>query len=352
MKKLRDMIVSPQTTLRDAIAHIDSTGSQLAVVLHEDGRLAGLLSDGDVRRAILRGCDMQAPVADFMNCNPTTASISTTSSELLALMRRKVLRHIPLVDENLRVVEIVTLEVLTGVVEHPNWVVLMAGGLGTRLRPLTKTCPKPMLHVAGKPILEGILENFLEQGFRRFYLSVNYLAETIQDYFGDGTRYGAEIRYLHENKRLGTAGALSLLPTLPVEPILVMNGDLITRMRFDEMLKFHEEHRSSATMAVREYDFQIPYGVVNIDGVRITSIEEKPVHNFFVNAGIYALSPEVRGYIPGDTHFDMPMLFDKLRDGGIVTTAYPLHEYWLDVGRMEELERARSICSASGKDTC
>lgn len=342
MKNFRNVIVTPRTLLREAIARIDSTGLQLALVLHDDGRLAGMLSDGDVRRAILRSCDLTTPVADLMNLHPVTAHVSTSSRELLALMRRRGLHHIPLLDDEHKVVDLATLDALTGVTERPNWVVLMAGGLGTRLRPLTEKCPKPMLHVGGKPILENIMESFVEQGFRQFFLSVNYLAEAIKGYFGDGSRHGVEIRYLQESKRLGTAGALSLLPDRPTDPLMVMNGDLLTRVRFDQMLRFHEDHAAMATMAVREYDFQVPYGVVNIDGTSITSIDEKPVHRFFVNAGIYTLAPESLERIPADMFFDMPTLFEKLQADGQTTSAYPLREYWLDVGRLDEFERAQS----------
>lgn len=348
MKSFRNVIVTPQTLLRDAISRIDSSGLQVALVLHDDGRLAGMLSDGDVRRAILRSCDLNTPVAEIMNLNPVTAHICTSTHDLMALMRRGGLHHIPLLDDEKKVADLATLDVLAGISERPNWVVLMAGGLGTRLLPLTEKCPKPMLHVGGKPILESIIESFVEQGFRKFFLSLNYLAESIQDYFGDGGHHGVEILYLHEKKRLGTAGALSLLPDRPTDPMIVMNGDLLTRMRFDQMLKFHEDHAAMATMAVREYDFQVPYGVVNINGTSITSIDEKPVHRFFVNAGIYTLAPESLEHIPADVFFDMPTLFQNLQTNRQTTSAYPLREYWLDVGRLDELERARSEWETNG----
>lgn len=341
MKDWKQIVVSPETTLRDAIARIDGSGLQLALVLDRDGRLAGVLSDGDIRRAILRGCDLAAPTADVMNCSPTTAPVTSASNELLALMRRKVLHHVPLLNGEMQVVGLATLDGLTGVLERPNWVVLMAGGLGSRLMPLTENCPKPMLQVGGKPILESILESFSEQGFRKFFLSVNYLAHAVRDHFGDGSQWGVDISYLHEDKRLGTAGALSLLPERPSDPLVVMNGDLLTRVRFDNMLNFHSEHGAVATMAVREYDFQVPYGVVQLNGSNIAAIEEKPVHRFFVNAGIYTLSPEAFEHIPDGTFFDMPTLFDRMLAAGHQTSAYPLREYWLDIGRLEEFERAQ-----------
>ncbi len=341
MKDWEKIVVSPQATLRDAIARIDGSGLQLALVLDRDGHLAGVLTDGDIRRAILRGCDLASPTADVMNRNPTAAPASARNHELLALMRRKVLHHIPLINDLKQVVGLATLDGLTGVLERSNWVVLMAGGLGSRLMPLTENCPKPMLQVGGKPILESILESFSEQGFRQFFLSVNYLAHTVREHFGDGSQWGVNISYLHEDKRLGTAGALSLLPERPSEPLVVMNGDLLTRVRFDNMLNFHVEHGAAATMAVREYDFQVPYGVVQLNGSFISAIEEKPVQRFFVNAGIYTLSPEVFEHIPNDVFFDMPTLFERMLAAGHPTTAYPLREYWLDIGRIEEFERAQ-----------
>lgn len=348
MKDWKQIVVSPETTLRDAIARIDGSGLQLALVLDRDGRLAGVLSDGDIRRAILCGCDLATPTAKVMNCSPITAPANATSSELLALMRRKVLHHVPLINSEMHVVGLATLDGLTGVLERPNWVVLMAGGLGSRLMPLTENCPKPMLQVGGKPILESILESFSEQGFRKFFLSVNYLAHAVRDHFGDGSQWGVDISYLHEDKRLGTAGALSLLPERPSDPLVVMNGDLLTRVRFDNMLKFHSEHGAVATMAVREYDFQVPYGVVQLNGSNIAAIEEKPVHHFFVNAGIYTLSPEAFKHIPNGTFFDMPTLFDRMLAAGHPTSAYPLREYWLDIGRLEEFERAQHEWSNGG----
>lgn len=350
MKNWKESVVAPQTPLRDAIVRIDRSGQQIALVVDDAGRLAGVLSDGDVRRAVLRDLDLSAPTSGFMNPFPTTALATASPTEQLAIMRRKVLRHLPLLDATGCVVGLSTLDSLMGGMERLNPVVLMVGGLGTRLMPLTRNCPKPMLPVGGKPILESILESFYEQGFRRFYFSVNYLAQTFKDHFGDGSRWGVDICYLHEDKRLGTAGALSLLPELPDEPLLVMNGDLLTRVRFDNLLDFHAEHQALATMAVREYDFQVPYGVVRLDGDRILAIEEKPVQRFFVNAGIYALSPEAISLIPRDTFFDMPSLFEKLMQAKHPTSAYPLREYWLDIGRIEEFERAQLEWTAQGND--
>ena len=218
----------------------------------------------------------------------------------------------------------------------------MVGGLGTRLRPLTETTPKPMLHVGGKPILQTIVEKFVNYGFVDIIMCVGYKSTIIQDYFGDGSRFGANIEYVLENKRMGTAGALSLLneTQLPKEPFFVMNGDLLTNVNFENMLEYHISHNAMATMAVREYDFQVPYGVVNIKNEKILSIEEKPIHKFFVSAGIYMLDPKCIDYIPKNEFYDMPTLFEKLIADNKETLSFPIREYWLDIGRIEEYERA------------
>ena len=350
MRNWRDVVVAPDTPLREAIACIDRAGLQLALVLDAGGRLVGVLSDGDVRRAVLRGIPLSVPTSEVMNKHPTVAPASASRPELLRIMRRATLRHVPLVNGEQQVTGLATLEGLVGGTERSSWVVLMAGGLGLRLMPLTKAVPKPALRIGGKPILEITLERFHDQGFRRFFIAVNYLAQTFKDHFGDGSRWGVDIAYLHEDQYLGTGGALSLLPEAPTEPVIVMNGDLLTRVRFDSLLDFHLEHRAVATMAVREYDLEIPYGVVKVSGSSLIAVEEKPVQRLFVNAGIYALSPECLSHVPRDTAFDMPALFERLLRQGQPTAAYPLHEYWLDIGRIEEFERAQREWGIEGEE--
>jgi dTDP-glucose pyrophosphorylase/CBS domain-containing protein len=341
MRNWEGVIVSSETTLADAIARVDASGLQVALVLAPDRKLLGILTDGNIRRAILAGKSLQVPVSDAMNAMPTSIAATTPREDMLALMRRTLMHHLPLVDEAGRVVGLVTLDELIGATDRPNWVVLMAGGLGTRLQPLTDDCPKPLLLVGGKPILETIVENFAEQGFKRIFLSVNYKATMIREHFGTGARWGVRVEYLDEQTPLGTAGALSLLPERPETPLVVMNGDLLTRANFDTVLEFHHSQGAAATMAVREYDFQVPYGVVRLKGTDIQAIEEKPVQRFFVNAGIYVLSPDALAHVPERTFVDMPALFERLMAAGRSTVAYPLREYWVDIGRLEELERAQ-----------
>jgi dTDP-glucose pyrophosphorylase/predicted transcriptional regulator len=340
MRNWRDVLIPPSATLGDVLARIDTSGYQIALVVERDDRLLGVVTDGDVRRAILQGMQLSSAVTVVMNKAPVTARQGAGSREQLAAMRRHVVHQLPIITENNTVVGLVLIDDLIGATEKPNWAVLMAGGLGARLRPLTESVPKPMLVVRGKPILEGILENLVNEGFRKFFVSVNYRAEMIMDHFGDGSSWGIEISYLREDTRLGTAGALSLLPGVPQHPILVMNGDLLTRANVSSLLEFHEAHKSVATMAVREYDLQVPYGVVHTSGDRITAVVEKPVQKFFINAGIYVLSPQALTQIPADTYFDMPNLFDRLNGSGALTIAFPLRDFWLDIGRVEDYVQA------------
>jgi dTDP-glucose pyrophosphorylase len=336
----QDVIVAPDTPLKEAIACIDASGLQVALVLDADGTLAGVLTDGDVRRAVLSGRALHSPVAEAMNRHATVVAQGATPRHMLALMRRKSIHHLPIVDDRRRVTGLATLDELIGSAVRPNWVVLMAGGLGTRLQPLTQECPKPLLPVGGKPILETIIEGFAEQGFKRIFLSVSYKAEMIREYFGSGEAWGVELQYLHETARMGTAGGLGLLSERPTAPLIVMNGDLLTRVNFDNLLRFHEAQGAAATMAVRDYELRVPYGVVRLDGARIQGIEEKPARSFFVNAGIYALSPEVLDHVPPGRECDMPELLETLIAAGRNVAAYPLREYWIDIGRLEEFERA------------
>lgn len=340
MKDWKDILVAPDTSVRETIQIIDAGAMKIALVVDNHKCLIGTITDGDIRRGILAGVPLDAPAERVMNPQPTTATMDESRDAIMAIMRNKCLQQIPLLDENNRVVGIEFLENLLKIRHRKNPVVLMAGGLGTRLHPLTNDCPKPLLKIGSKPILEIILENFIEFGFSRFYLSVNYKAQMIEDYFGDGSRWGVEISYIRETTRMGTAGALSLLPEQFADAVVVMNGDILTKVNFDQLLNFHMEQRSTATMCVREYDHQIPYGVVTIDGERLVSIEEKPIRKFFVSAGVYVLEPETLASVPTDTLFDMPTLFENLLERAAPVVVFPVREYWLDIGRMDDLERA------------
>lgn len=340
MKNWRELVVRPEAAIRETIGRIDAAGLQIALVADANDRLIGTVTDGDVRRGILRGVSLDDPVSTIMNRKPVKARPEDDRETVLTLLRTMRLRQIAIVDASDCLVGIEVLDDLLESKHRPNPVVLMAGGLGTRLRPLTEDCPKPMLKVGGRPILETILLSFLNVGFSRFYFAVNYRAEMIREYFGNGSRWGAHIDYLEEDRKLGTAGALSLLPEASTLPLFVMNGDLLTKVNFDQMLDFHTVHGSAATMGVREYDFQVPYGVVRLRNHKILEVAEKPVQRFFVNAGIYVLNPEAVAMIPRGEPYDMPTLFADLMRRGKECGAFPIREYWLDIGHHADLERA------------
>ncbi len=342
MHHWKKTILSQSDTLEKAIKVLEKGAMRIALVLDECGRLQGTITDGDIRRALLHHFGMDALVVDVMQENPTTAKVSDGHDAILAMMKSKDILQIPVLDTDGCVVGLETLQKLIDGIKHDNPVFLMAGGFGTRLYPLTKDTPKPLLKIGSKPILETILNQFIDAGFHNFYISTHYKAEMVREHFGDGSEWGVNIQYVHENKPLGTAGALGLLPKQFTDlPIMMMNGDLLTKVNFEHLLIFHQEQEGLATMCVREYDFQVPYGVIETNGNQITSIIEKPVHNFFVNAGIYVLEPELVQKVNGFGYLDMPNLLEQQIEAGAQINSFPVHEYWLDIGRMEEYERAK-----------
>jgi dTDP-glucose pyrophosphorylase len=340
MKNIENIKLNQNATIHEALQVINQGAMQIALVIDENNKLIGTISDGDIRRALLKRIDLDSSVETIIYKTPTIAKISDTKEEILKLALSKKLHQIPIVDDNGKIVGIQEIEELIKPKEKTNKVILMVGGLGTRLRPLTENTPKPMLKVGNKPILQTIVEKFSEYGYTNIVMCVNYKSHIIQDFFGDGSEFGVNIEYIFEEQRMGTAGALSLLKEKPTEPFFVMNGDLLTNVNFEYLHDFHISNNAMGTMCVREYDFQVPYGVVNINGSKILSIEEKPVQKFFVSAGIYMLSPDVLKYIPKNEFYDMPTLFEKLISEKQNAISFPLREYWLDIGRMEEYKKA------------
>lgn len=342
MFTLQDITVRPHITIRETLQIIDKSSKQIALVVDEDNKLIGTLNDGDIRRGLLKGFTLSDTIENIYFRTPTVANINDSKETIIKLATTKKILQIPLIDNDGILVGLKNLDELIDQQKKPNKVILMVGGLGTRLRPLTENTPKPMLQVGNKPILQTIVEKFSEYGYDNIIMCVNYKSQIIQDYFGDGSQFGVSIEYIMENKRMGTAGALSLLPELPTEPFFVMNGDLLTNVNFEHLGDYHLAHQSKATMCVREYDFQVPYGVVNIDNGKITSIVEKPLHKFFVSAGIYMLSPDIIHYIPKNQFYDMPTLFEQLIENKENVLSFPIHEYWLDIGRVNDYERANN----------
>ena len=341
MRKVDKICLPPEATIRQALEAIDRGSMQIALVVTDGNRLAGTITDGDIRRGFLKGRGLADPIEGLFNDHPVTGDINSSREDLIQLALARNIKQVPVVDRDGVLIGIEHVDDYLKVAEKPNLVILMAGGLGTRLRPLTDSTPKPMLRIGSKPILETIINSFVQCGFRNFLISVNYRAEQIMEYFQDGSRFGVSIGYLIEKKRLGTAGALSLLEERPAHPFIVMNGDLLTGLNFDHLLNYHVHAQADASMCVRDYEFQVPFGVVRTEGARIVSIEEKPSHHFYVNAGIYVLEPEIVSLVPRDTFYDMPQLFEDLIAAEKKICSFPVKDYWLDIGRPTEFEQAQ-----------
>lgn len=335
----KEILISPTTPIINTMKVINQTAMQFAVVVDQDNRLLGTITDGDIRRGLLKGMDLQTPISEAMNHYPIYAEEGKKIRHYKRIIKENHLKQLPIVNKSMEIRNVI-FEDDSSLLEKENQVILMVGGLGTRLRPLTNELPKPMLHVGGKPILETIIEGYKEYGFIHFVLSVNYKKEIIMDYFKDGSEWGVHITYIEEDKKLGTAGALSLLKEKPTCPFLVMNGDLLTKINYDKLLNFHKENQSVGTMCVREYEYQIPYGVIETENQQLLSIVEKPVKKSFVNAGVYVLSPEILDFIPYDRFYDMPDLFKLLIEKKRNITAFPISEYWMDIGRIADYEKA------------
>lgn len=341
VKSWRKTVIKKDATIKQACEILDASALRIVLVVDENEKLLGVVTDGDVRRALLKHFSFEIPVSEIMNAQPKTAKNFWSRHDLLTLFHQHQLLQAPLVDEENKVIGLINLQDLSRKQKYDNPIFLMAGGFGTRLRPLTNNCPKPMLKVGDRPILERILMHFVEAGFYRFYISTHYLPDKIQDYFQDGKQWGINIHYVHEEQPLGTGGALGLLPHDELDqPIFLMNGDLLTTLDLLEFLEFHQSQSGIATMCVRSYDHQIPYGVVTAEGAQVRTIVEKPVLNFFINAGIYLLEPAVVKSVAPGTYIDMPTLLEREVAGGSIVNIFPIHEYWLDIGRVDDYKAA------------
>ena len=337
----KNRCLGPDGTVRDALAAIEGARGATALILDKDGRLLGTVSDGDIRRGLLRGETLESPVTTVMFTQPVTAASDTPRDALLSLMQAHEIRDVPLIDADGRLVAVRELRELLAADIRDNEVVIMAGGRGRRLMPLTETVPKPMIEVHGRPLLEIILARLIRQGFRKFRFSVHYLSHVIKEHFEDGARWGVSIHYIEETRPLGTGGALSLIEDPPEHALVVMNGDVLTNLDVGWMVEHHERARAAATVGVREHEMQLPYGIFATEGERVRGFREKPVMNFSINAGIYVLEPEVLTLREKGTTFDMPDLIEDCLKSGKLVSAYQITEAWHDVGEMAELERAR-----------
>ena len=341
MHDWKEATVPPSATIREAMQRIESSELQIALVVDADGVLVGIATDGDIRRGLLNQVSLDDSIQTVMNTDPLVVGTGDDAQSVIDLMVERQHQQVPVVDPVGRLVGLEKIDQVIRPQKRPNPVMLMAGGLGTRLRPLTDSCPKPLIEVGDRPILQTILESFVMQGFVDFYFSVNYRSDMIREHFGDGSKWNVSIQYIEETKRLGTAGPLGLLPSRPADPLIVMNGDLLTKLNFARFLDYHVDQDMMATMGVREYSMQVPYGVIEVNGQRIANIKEKPTECYFVNAGVYVLNPDALDYIPRDEFYDMPTLYERLIAEDHPVTAFPIQEYWRDIGRPEDLETAK-----------
>jgi dTDP-glucose pyrophosphorylase len=329
----KKILLKPTDTIRQALGKINGESLRIALVVDEEKKLIGVITDGDVRRALLNNGTLDSNVLEVMNIKPLTAEFDTPRDELVTMMRKADLLSIPLLDNGV----LVGLEMLLGSGSEKklqNPIFIMAGGFGTRLAPLTDACPKPLLKIGGKPLLEIHLNNFIKAGFENFYISTHFLPGMIRDYFGDGRKWNVNIKYVYEETPLGTGGALALLPdNIPKLPIIMVNGDVLTELNFMRLLDFHNKNKSIATMCVRDYEFQVPFGVIHGVAGKVTSMSEKPVHRSLINAGIYVLDLEIVKSVAKNRTVDMPTILQERLNNGCSVGMFPIHEYWLDIGQ-------------------
>lgn len=339
---IKSISISKYDSIAEALRVIDKSSKQIALVIDDKQKLLGTITDGDIRRELLAGGSLSDSVEKIYFKKPVVCHIGDSRDAIYEVAFSRSLKQIPILDDSGMVVGLELFEDLLRRSKKQNKVVLMAGGLGARLGDMTKSAPKPMLKVGDRPILETIIYNFAKYGFTEIVLSVNYLSHIIENYFGDGSKFGVSIEYIHEKERMGTAGALSLMRGKFLEPFFVMNGDILTNTNFEHLCNHHHSCNALATMCVKEYDFQVPYGVVGIENGRISSVEEKPVYKFFVSAGIYMLSPEALDFVPDNQFYDMPTFFEKIISENKNVLSFPIKEYWIDIGITEEYKRANN----------
>lgn len=338
-------MLAPDATIEDAVAAIDRSGAQIALVVGPGNVLVGTITDGDIRRGLLKGKSLKSPVGDIVHREPMVVPPGLPDDAVLQIMTANKVHQLPIVDGERRVVGLHIWDNLRRPQERANLMVVMAGGKGTRLRPHTENCPKPLLPVGGRPILEHVVERAKAAGIRRFLFSIHYLGHMIEEHFGDGSAWDVEIDYLREDQPLGTGGALSLIRQRPDRPFLVTNGDVMTEVGYGEIVDYHLLHGAAATMAVRSHELKNQFGVVRTEGLDIVGFEEKPIVRSLVNAGIYVIDPSALDCLAEGEHCDMPTLFERLRAQARRTIVFPLHEQWLDVGRPDDLAKARQAAA-------
>jgi len=342
----RKSLLRADATVQQAIQNLNESALQISLVVGPGDGLLGTITDGDIRRGLLRGLDLNSPVDSIVQREPLVVPPQLSRDMVLQLMKANRIHQLPIVDAHRLVLGLHLWDELMVPQQRPNLMLIMAGGQGSRLRPQTENCPKPMLTVAGKPMLEHIIERARAEGFRKFVVAIYYLGHMIEDYFKDGSRWNVNISYLREESPLGTAGAIALMSPRPSEPFVVSNGDVLTDIRYGELLDFHIRHTATATMAVRLHEWQHPFGVVQTKGVDIIGFDEKPIYRSHINAGIYVLAPAALAALEEGESCDMPTLFARLQQRSMRTIVYPMHEPWLDVGRPADYTSAQRVLNS------
>lgn len=337
---LKELLVKPYESIKRTIEVMDKAGLGIALITSCENKLLGIVTDGDVRRAIIKNFDLDKEVNTIMNKDYTFLTKNYSNVLVENLFNVKPIKHIPILDENMEVIDLIVYNDFYSRPVKENYALIMAGGLGTRLRPLTYDLPKPMLKVGAKPILETIIDQLKSFGFINIIISVNYKSEIIKEYFKDGSSFGVKISYIEEKKRMGTAGAIKLAKDYLVKDFFVINGDILTKLNFLSFMNHHIEDNNLITVSTRKHDFQVPYGVLDIDGSKVNLIKEKPTYNFFINAGMYCLNPEVINFIPDDEYFDITKLIEILIKNNKLVGSFPIREYWMDIGQVNDYHRA------------
>lgn len=345
----RKAVLSSGSNIRQAIQVLNEASMKIVLVTDASGKLLGTISDGDIRRGFLKNLELTSPIETILHKDALVVPPELSRDLVHQFMIANKIQQIPIVNSEMHLVGLHLWDQITVASRRDNFMVIMAGGKGTRLQPLTDNCPKPMLRIAGKPILEHIIDRAKVEGFSHFIIAINYLGHVIEEYFGNGDDLGVNIDYLREESPLGTAGALSLLYPLPDSAFIVTNGDVLTDIHYGEVLDFHIQHMATATMAVRVHEWQNPYGVVKTQGIEIVGYEEKPISRAHINAGVYAFGPAILELLERATPLDMPKVFELVHGRGMRTVAYPVHERWLDVGRPDDLSTAIDEANSRGE---
>lgn len=342
-KNLKDLLINKDSSIFETLECIDKSAKAIAFVIDkENGCFLGTITDGDIRRALLKNKDLKEKISNLYNENYIYVEEGTSLNKVKKLFVEQKIKVIPVLDKDKVLVGYYEIDDVVSYSKDrsSNPVLIMAGGLGSRLKPLTDDMPKPMLTVGNKPILQTIIEQFRNSGFDNIYISVNYKSDIIKNYFRDGSDFDVNITYIEETKRMGTAGAIKLAQKYLDEPFFVMNGDILTTINYKEFLEFHIENNFSMSIGSREYEMQVPYGVLERDELSVTSLKEKPVYSYTVSGGMYVLNPDIVDMIPEDEFYDITQLINSVVDNNLKVGSFPIREYWMDIGRIEDYNQA------------